>query len=129
MIARIGSSLVEEIDGLAVQRHKLALEAHVPDAGDVVVPAAPVVFEKERNRGGTVPVRAVQRHFENIGPGQGLRDLEGLGWGEVGGGCEVEVVAVFEELHGFRGGGRRGGPDENGVDFYLASEAVGVVCC
>lgn len=124
MITRISSSLIEEINRLSTQRHKLALEAHVADPGDIVITITPVILEEECNGCGSVPVGAVQVEFENVGAGNCMGDFEGLGWGEVRGGSEVEVVAVFEEFHGFRGGGGWSCPEENGMDFYLAGEAV-----
>ena len=46
MIARIRSSLIEKADRLPIQRHKLALEAEVVDARDVVLAVTPVIDEE-----------------------------------------------------------------------------------
>lgn len=50
--------------------------------------------------------------------------MERLGRLELGGGGEVEVVAVGEEVQGFGRGGVGGGADEDGVQADDAREAV-----
>ena len=131
VILRIGRSLVQHRHRLPVQSHILALEPEEPNARDVVLPVAPVVLEEQRDRRSRVPVRAVQRDLENVPVRtcQGLRDVEFLRRIEVGGGREVEVGPVAEELDGFRGGGGGRGVDEEGVEFDLSCESVGCLVC
>ena len=128
MITRVSSSLVQEADRLPVQRHELALKADVANLGDVLVTVTPIVFKKDRNGGSGIPMRAVQSDLKDILASHGLWDLDGLGWREVGGSREVQVVAILEKLECFRGSGGGRGVDENGVKFNLAGEAGGWNC-
>lgn len=124
MVARIRSRLVHHTNRLAIQSHKLALEPNVSDLRDVLLPAAPVILEEQRDRGRRVPVRAVQGQLENILPGLRLRHLDGLRRGEVGSGAEIQVGAVFEQLEGLGSGWGRCGVEQKGVELYLAGEPV-----
>lgn len=96
MVARICGRLVEHAYRLAIQSHKLALKPNVSDLRDILLPAAPVILEEQSDRSSRVPMRAVQRQLKNILPRHWLRHLDGLRWGEIGSGCEVQVGAVFE---------------------------------
>lgn len=126
MILRVRSSLIQNRNGLPIQRHKLALEPKVANARNVLLPITPIMLEEQRDGRRRVPVCAVQGDFEDVRVGtcQGLWNGEFLRRGEVCCGREVEVWSVAEELDGFRGGGTRGGEDEEGVQFDLACETV-----
>lgn len=125
MVIWIGSSFIQKANRLAVQRHELALETNVSDLGDILLPVAPVIFEKEGDGRGGVPVSAIQRELKDICAGHWLRNFNGLCRGELGGSREVEVVAILEQLHGSRGGNCRRSVEEKGMDFDLAGEPVG----
>lgn len=79
MILRIGSSLVEEVDRLTRQLHKLPLEPHISHLGDIFIAVTPIILEKQRDRGRGVPMRAVEWELENVLAGHWARDLECLG--------------------------------------------------
>lgn len=85
MVVRIGRSFIQEANRLAIQRHELALESDVSDLGDILLPVAPVIFEKEGDGRGGIPVSAIQRELKDICAGHWLRDFNGLGRGELGG--------------------------------------------
>lgn len=123
MIIRVGSSFVQEADGLTIQSHELTLETNVANLGDVVLAVSPIILEEESDRCGGIPMSAVQREFEDIGAGYGLRDLDGLGRGELGGSGEVEIIAVLEQLDGLRSSGSWCSVQEERVKFDLAGEA------
>lgn len=107
MITRVSSSLIQEADGLSVQRHELALEANVANLGDILLTVTPIVLNEDCNGGGGVPMGTVHWNFEDVLAGHGLWDLDGLGRGEIGDNREIQIVAVLEELESL--GGSRGG--------------------
>lgn len=123
MVSRIRCCLVNEIYRLPIQRRKLTLEPNVADLGYIFFPVTPVVFEKEGNRSGSVPMRTVQIQFKNVGPGNWVWDLQCLRWFEVGGGCEVQVVTVSEKFQGFGSRWSRCSVDKERVNFDLAGES------
>ena len=86
MVVGIRSSLIQKAHGLAIQCHKLALEPNVAKLGDVLFAGTPIIFHKDRDRRGCVPVRAIERQIEDVRAGNRLRDFNGLGRGELGGG-------------------------------------------
>lgn len=81
MVAGVGSSLVQEADRLSIQCHELALEANVANLGDILITVAPIVLDKDCNRGSGVPMCAIQGQFKNVLAWDGLWDLDGLGGG------------------------------------------------
>ena len=79
-----------------------------------------IVLEEEVDARGAVPFGAVERHFDHFvatGEGEGLRR-----W-EVGGGGEVEGVAVTVEVDRLRRRGGVGGAEEEGEEFHGAGES------
>lgn len=123
MVAGVGSSLIQEADRLSVQRHELALEANVANLGDILITVAPIVLDKDCNRGSSVPMGAIQGQFKNVFSWDRSWDLNGLGRGKIGGSREIQVVSVLEKLESL--GSCRGGcgVEEDRVQFDLASEA------
>ena len=89
MVAGVGSSLVQEADRLSIQRHELTLETNVANLGDVLLTIAPIVLDKDGDRGSGIPMCAIQGQFENVFAWHGLWDLDGLGRREVGGSREI----------------------------------------
>lgn len=123
MVSRIRCRLVNEIYGLPIQRRELTLEPNVADLGYIFSPVTPVVLEKECNRSGSVPMSTVQIQFKNVGPRNWVWDLQRLCWFEVGGGCKVQVVAVFEKFQGLGSRWSRCSVDKERVNFDLAGES------
>lgn len=89
MVAGVGGTLVQKADRLSIQRHELALETNVANLGDILLTIAPIVLDKDGDRGSGVPMCAIQGQFENIFAWDGLWDLDGLDRAEVGGSREV----------------------------------------
>lgn len=98
MITRVCCRLIKEVDRFAIQRRELTLEPNIPNLGHFFFSITPIVFKEKGDRSSCVPVSTVQIQFEDIGSRNWLRDFQFLRWGELRGGCEVEVVAVFEEF-------------------------------
>ena len=103
MITRVCCRLIKEVDRFAIQCRELTLEPNIPDLGHVFFSITPIVLEEKGDRSSRVPVSTVQIQFEDIGSRNWLRDFQFLRRGEFRGGCEVEVVAVFEEFYGLGG--------------------------
>lgn len=82
MVPRVRGRLVNEINRFTIQCHKLTLESNVPDFRNVLFSVTPVIFKKEGDRGGRVPVSTVQGHFKNIGASDWLRNFQDLRWFE-----------------------------------------------
>lgn len=82
---------------------------------------AVVVLEEEVEVVRVAEQGALDGEFLDVG---GAGELQRLGGLEVGGGGEVEVVAVGEEFQGLGGGRMRGGAEEDRVQAYNAGEAV-----
>lgn len=120
VIRGVGGGLVQEIDGLLVQLHELALEGKVGNACDVLFALAEVVLEKEGERAGGVEECAFDGHLLDV---VGLGELEGLRGLQVGCSAEVEVVTVQEDFECLGSGIGRAGTDKNGVQADLAGEA------
>ena len=102
MISRIRSRFIIHHDCLPIERRPLSLEAQIQHTRDILLSSTVIVLEEEVDARGAVPFGAVERHFDHFvatGEGEGLRR-----W-EVGGGGEVEGVAVAVEVDGLRGGG------------------------
>lgn len=78
MVLWVRCSLIEEVDRLARQLHKLPLEPHIPNLGDIFLAITPVILEEQRDRGSGVPMRTVEREFENVCARYRLWDLERL---------------------------------------------------
>jgi hypothetical protein len=100
MIARISSSLVDDIGGSSSKLRPLALEAKVRDASHVFVAVAKVVGEEEHQLLHFAKQRALHGNLLEI---TCLRELECLDGVRLFSGCKVEVVAVDEEMKGFGG--------------------------
>lgn len=124
MVPRIRCRFVDEVDRFTIQRHELTLETNVPNFGHVLLSVTPIIFEKESDRGGCVPVSTVQGHLKNVSTWNRLRNLQGLRWFEFRGGRKVEVLAVLEQLQGFRGRRGRCSINQKRVNFDLASESA-----
>jgi hypothetical protein len=78
MILGISSSLVEEVNRLPGQLHKLPFETDISNLGNILLAITPVILKEERDGSSSVPMRAVKRQFENIRTGDRLRDLDCL---------------------------------------------------
>lgn len=113
MIFRVRSSLIQHRDRLPIQGHIVPLESNIPHLRHVLISLTPVIFKEQGHRCCRVPLGTIERDFENIrfGASKCLRNLKGLGWLKVGGGGEIEIGTVAEELDGLWSGGSRGGVD------------------
>lgn len=85
MILRISSSLIKEVNRLARQLQELSLKPNIANLSNFLLAITPVILKEERDRGSRVPVCAIQRQFKDISARNGLRDLDGLGRGELRG--------------------------------------------
>lgn len=104
VIRRIGSGFIQEIDRLPAQLHEVALESKVTQSRDILVPARPIVRQKQGQGLGAVEERSLDWYLLDV---RRLGDFEGLGRTGGGGGGEIEVGCVEEYLYGPRCG-RRG---------------------
>lgn len=78
MVVRVGSSLIQKANRLAIQRHELALEPNVSDLSDILLSTTPIILKEECDGRGGVPVSPVQRELKDISTGHGLRDFQSL---------------------------------------------------
>lgn len=79
-----------------------------------------VVLEEDVYTRGAIPLGAVEWHFDHfVATGEG----EGLRWWKIGGGGEVEGVAVTVEVDRLRRRGGVGGAEEEGEEFHGAGES------
>jgi hypothetical protein len=95
MIARVGSCLVQEGDGLTVQRHVFSLESQVSNPSHILLAVAVIVFKEQVHRSGSVPQSSVQRDLSHI---VGARKLNFLGRGKVSCSTEVKIVTIAKEF-------------------------------
>jgi hypothetical protein len=107
-------------DCLSIERRPLSLETQIQYTRDILLSTAVVILEEQIDARGAVPFGAVERHFNHfVATGEG----EGLRWWKVGGGGEVEGVAVSVEVDCLGGGGGVGGAEEEGEEFHGAGES------
>ena len=121
MILRISRRLIQEIHRLATQLHPLAFKPNVAYPRLVLFTLAPIVLEKQVQRSYRIEERAFDGDFLDV---VALCELEYLGWWEIGGSAEVEVVAVDEEFEGLGCAGGGGGAEEDAVEADLGCEAI-----
>lgn len=123
MIRGVGRRLVENRDGLFVQRHELALETQIADPGRL---RPPVLLKEEGKRSShskPIPLDWILQHPRVPCQLQSLRSFR------VNSGVEVQVLAVDEQLQRF---GRRcvvRGTDQNRLELDLAGEPEEVNAC
>lgn len=118
MITRIRSRFIKNIRGRLSQHHPIALKPQITHSTNIL---PPIILHKKRQTLYFPKKRPLDPdilHFTRLTQ---FKSLRGLHFRR---GAEIEIVAVDEDFQGFGGGGRVGGADEEGVEFYLGCESV-----
>lgn len=121
MVPRVRRRLVDDVGRGAAELHPLPAEADVREARHVVVAAAEVVGEEERQALDAAEAGAADGELLDV---RGLRELELLRRLLVLGRREVEVLAVLEDAQRARRAGRLRRAQEDGVELDLPREAA-----